>query len=63
MNETDRFEREMADMFRRRRERRDAIYRGENPPSPLDILYSIIKLGDPELMGSEEVRETYSKRR
>ncbi|HJW97327.1 MAG TPA: hypothetical protein VJ485_04160 [archaeon] len=43
MNETDRFEREMADMFRRRRERRDAIYRGENPPSPLDVLYKIMK--------------------
>jgi hypothetical protein len=59
----DKFDREVADMFRRRRERRDAIYRGEHPPSPLDILYSIIKLGDPPLEGSEVVRKTYAKPR
>ena len=59
----DKFDREMADMFRRRRERHEAIYRGENPPSPFEVVYSIIKENDPELRGSEEIRKTYSKHR
>jgi len=52
------FDRERAEMYRRHNRPRIP---GE--PSSFDILYAIIKLGDPELRGSEEVRKTYSKPR
>jgi hypothetical protein len=52
------FDRERAEMYRRHNRTRMP---GE--PSSFDILYEIIKAGDPELKGSEEVRQTYSKPR
>ena len=52
------FDRGTADMYRRHNRNRMP---GE--PSSFDILYAIIKAGDPELKGSEDVRKTYSKPR
>ena len=38
-------------------------YRMPGEPSSFDILYGVIKAGDPTLKGSEEIRQTYRKPR
>lgn len=60
------FAREKADMFRRRNSRKQLrrTVSGSGSrydASPMDVLYSIIKEGDPTLEGSEKVRRSYRR--
>ena len=61
MDSMKRFDREKAEMFRRKADSLGIYRSGEH--NPFDVLYEIIKQGYPELRGSEDVRKTYSKPR